>query len=72
LIYKIVTGKNAKQLRELNNIPDGESVRGVLSAQEIKEVVKYERIVESLLELGKDYEEIKGILTDPNILKASS
>ncbi|MEN6313263.1 MAG: antA/AntB antirepressor family protein [Clostridiaceae bacterium] len=68
LVYKIVTGKNAKQLRELYGLSKDDSVRACLSPQEIKEVMNYERIIESLLEFGQDYEGVKTILSNPNLL----
>jgi phage anti-repressor protein len=68
LVYKIVTGKNAKQLRELYGLSKDSSIREVLSAQELKEVINYERIIESLLEFGQDYEGVKTILSKPELL----
>jgi phage anti-repressor protein len=69
LVYKIVTGKNAKQLRELYGLSRDESVRSCLSQVELKEVMNYERIIESLLEFGQNYEGVKEILSKPNLLK---
>jgi phage anti-repressor protein len=69
LVYKIVTGKNAKQLRELYGLSKDESVRSCLSQVELKEVMNYERIIESLLEFGQNYEGVKEILSKPNLLK---
>jgi phage anti-repressor protein len=68
IIYKVVTGKNAVQLRVQYGLAKKESVTPYLSLQEQKEVVTYERIVESLLELGKDYKDVKTILENPNLL----
>jgi phage anti-repressor protein len=68
LVYKIVTGKNAKQLRELHGLSKDDSVRACLSQQEIKEVMNYERIIESLLEFGQDYEGVKTVLSNPSLL----
>lgn len=69
LVYKIVTGKNAKQLRELYGLSKDDTVRESLTPQELKEVVNYERIIESLLEFGQDYDGVKEILSKPNLLK---
>ncbi len=69
LVYKIVTGKNAKQLRELYGLSKDDSVRSVLAPQELREVISYERIIESLLELGKEYDNIKDVLTNPSMFK---
>jgi phage anti-repressor protein len=68
LVYKIVTGKNAKQLRELYGLSKDSSVREALSAQELKEIINYERIIESLLEFGQDYEGVKAVLSKPELL----
>ena len=70
IIYKVVTGKNAAQLRVQYGLAKKESVVPYLSLQEQKEVATYERIVESLLELGKDYADVKEIITSPNLLNS--
>jgi predicted patatin/cPLA2 family phospholipase len=65
LVYKIVTGKNAKQLRELYGLSQDDNVRSKLSPQELREVMNFERIIESLLELGHNYDNIKDIVSAP-------
>lgn len=65
LIYKHVTGYNAKQLRELNDKPKDFNVRELLTPQQLKEVMKYESIIQGLLQLGQDYQGVKAILDNP-------
>lgn len=65
LVYKHVTGYNAKQLREMYDKPKDFNVRELLSQQQLREVMRYESIIQGLLELGQDYDGVKAILTDP-------
>lgn len=65
LVYKHVTGYNAKQLRELNDKPKEFNVRELLTPQQLREVMRYESIIQGLLELGQDYEGVKAILDNP-------
>lgn len=62
LVYKHVTGYNAKQLREMYGKPKDFNVRGLLTPQQLREVVKYESIIQGLLQLGQDYQGVKAIL----------
>jgi len=65
LIYKHVTGYNAKQLRELYDKPTDYNVRDLLTPQQLKDVLKYESIIQGLLQLGQDYQGVKAILDNP-------
>lgn len=65
LVYKHVTGYNAKQLRELYEKPKNYNVRDLLTPQQLKEVLKYESIIQGLLQLGQDYSDVKAILDNP-------
>lgn len=65
LIYKHVTGYNAKQLREMNDRPKDSNVRELLTPQQLREVSKYESIIQGLLQLGQDYQGVKAILDNP-------
>jgi phage anti-repressor protein len=65
LVYKHVTGYNAKQLREMNDKPADFNIRELLTAQQLKEVLKYESIIQGLLQLGQDYSGVKAILDNP-------
>lgn len=65
LIYRHVTGYSAKQLRELHDKPSDYNVRDLLTPQQLKEAVKYESIIQGLLQLGQDYQGVKAILDNP-------
>lgn len=65
LVYKVVTGYNAKQLRVLYDKPKDYNVRELLTPQQIKEVMRYECIIQGLMNLGQDYQGVKTILENP-------
>ena len=65
LIYKHVTGYNAKQLREMYDKPTDFNVRELLTPQQLREVIRYEGIIQGLLQLGQDYDGVKAILDNP-------
>lgn len=65
LVYKVVTGYNAKQLRVLYDKPKDYNVRELLTPQQIKEVMRYECIIQGLMNLGQDYQGVKAILENP-------
>ena len=65
LVYKHVTGYNAKQLREMYDKPKDFNVRELLTQQQIREVMRYESIIQGLLNLGQDYRGVKAILDNP-------
>ena len=65
LVYKHVTGYNAKQLREMYDKPKDFNVRELLTPQQLREVAKYESIIQGLLQLGQDYQGVKAILNNP-------
>lgn len=66
LVYKHVTGYNAKQLREMYDKPKDFNVREILTPQQLKEVIRYESIIQGLLQLGQDYHGVKVILDNPS------
>lgn len=65
LVYKHVTGYNAKQLREMYDKPKDFNVRELLTPQQLREVIRYENIIQGLLQLGQDYQGVKAILDNP-------
>lgn len=65
LVYKHVTGYNAKQLREIYGKPKDFNVRELLTPQQLREVIRYESIIHGLLQLGQDYQGVKEILDNP-------
>jgi phage regulator Rha-like protein len=62
LAYKVVFGKNAKQLREEYGISTKDDLRNRFSADELDRVLKIERQISVLMDLGNDYHTIKDIL----------
>lgn len=65
LVYKHVTGYNAKQLREMYDKSKDFNVRELLTPQQLREVIRYESIIQGLLHLGQDYQGVKAILDNP-------
>ena len=65
LVYKQVTGYTAKKLREIYDKPADYNVRDLLTPQQLKEILKYESIIQGLLQLGQDYTGVKAILDNP-------
>lgn len=64
LIYKVVFGKNAKQLREEYRISKQDNLRNFFSQEELAKVKSVEMVVSGLVDCGWGYEEIKGFVTD--------
>jgi phage regulator Rha-like protein len=59
LVYKIVFGKNSKQLREEYGLGKNDDLRNRFTADELELVELLERQVSVLIELGHDYQSIK-------------
>lgn len=70
LIYKIVFGRNAKQLREEYGITKKDNLRDRFSYQDNENIARLERQVGSMLELGYDYYTIKDALMNKYIKSA--
>jgi phage regulator Rha-like protein len=58
LVYKIVFGKNSKQLREEYGLGKNDDLRNRFTADELELVELLERQVSVLIELGHDYQSI--------------
>lgn len=76
LVYKLVTGYTAKEIREMKGLDEKANIRPHLSEDELGKIVKYERIIQSCLSVGMDYEDIKTSLTNlsvgrPAVLKGA-
>lgn len=56
---------HAKQLREIYDKPKDFNVRELLTPQQLREVIRYESIIQGLLHLGQDYQGVKAILDNP-------
>lgn len=59
LVYKTIFDKNATQMKELYELEKGESLRDSLTTEDLKKVVNVEKTIAVLIQLDKDYQEIK-------------
>lgn len=64
IIYKVVFGKSAKQLREEYGITKKDMLRDYFSREELEKVQSIEMIVSGLVKCGWGYNEIKGFITN--------
>ena len=62
IVYKVVFGKTAKQLREEYGITKKDNLRDCFNADEISKVQSVEMIVSGLMNCGWGYDEIKGFI----------
>lgn len=62
LVYETIFGINAAQLKQLYEVGRNEALRDFFSTEDLKKVVKVERVIASLLSLDKSYSEIEGEL----------
>lgn len=63
LVYKIVFGKNTKQLKEFHGISKTDNLRNRFTSAELGRVEKLEGQVSSLIDLDYDYYAIKDIIS---------
>jgi len=63
LVYKIVFGKNAKQLREFHGIGKTDNLRNRFTSSELKQVEMIEGQISSLIDLDYDYKMVKDIVS---------
>lgn len=64
IVYKVIFGKNAKQLREEYGISKKDNLRDYFSKEELEQVQSIEMIVSGLVNCGWGYDEIKGFITN--------
>ena len=62
IVYKVVFGKTAKQLREEYGITKKDNLRDYFNSDEISKVQSLEMIVSGLMNCGWGYDEIKGFI----------
>ena len=62
IVYKVVFGKTAKQLREEYGITKKGNLRDYFNSDEISKVQSVEMIVSGLMNCGWGYDEIKGFI----------
>lgn len=65
VVYKVIFGKSAKQLREEHGISKKDNLRDYFSKEELERVQSIEMIVSGLVNCGWGYDEIKGFITNP-------
>ncbi len=64
LVYKVVFGKNAKQLREEYGIGRCDDMRDLFSQEELAKVKSVEMIVSGLVDCGWGYNEVKELVSN--------
>jgi Rha family phage regulatory protein len=64
IVYKVVFGKSAKQLREEYGISKTDNLRDLFSEEELAKVQSIEMIVSGLVNCGWGYNDIKGFITN--------
>lgn len=68
-IYNVITRENPsegfKPEREMYDKPKNFNVRELLTPQQIRKVMRYESIIQGLLNFGQDYHGVKAILDNP-------
>ena len=64
IVYKVVFGKTAKQLREEYGITKKDNLRDYFNSDEISKVQSVEMIVSGLVNFGWVYDEIKGFIAN--------
>lgn len=62
MIYKVVFGKNAKQLREEYGITKQDNLRDLFSQEELAKVKSVEMVVSGLVDCGWGYDDIKAFV----------
>lgn len=67
-IYKVLFGKNAKQLREELGIGKKDNLRDYLSAEELKAIQSMECLVSGLVDCGWGYDQIKEFIQQNNTM----
>lgn len=65
-IYKVLFGKNAKQLREELGISKKENMRDYLSTEELRAIQSMECLVSGLVDCGWGYDQIKQFIQTTN------
>ena len=68
LAYKVVTGKNAAQLRKERNAGRKAAAIDYMASGEIEAVAKLESKIGVLLEMGMDYYQVKALLLNRQML----
>lgn len=64
IIYKVVFGKRAKELREEYGITKKDNLRDCFSTEELAKIQSVEMVVSGLVNCGWGYDEIKSFITN--------
>lgn len=67
-IYKVLFGKNTKQLREEFGIGQKENLRDYLSEEQLRETQSMECLVRGLVDCGWGYDQIRETILDKGIM----
>lgn len=67
-IYKVLFGKNAKQMREALGVGKKENLRDFLSAEELRAIQSMECLVGGLIDCGWGYDQIKEFIQQNNTM----
>lgn len=59
MIYRVLFGKTAKQMREENGLTKRDNLRDLFTEEELKAVQSKERLVSGLIDCGWGYQQIK-------------
>ena len=65
-IYKVIFGKNAKQLREQFTISSKENLRDYFKEEKLKAVQSMECMVSGLVDCGWGYNKVKSFIEQTN------
>lgn len=68
LAYKVTIGKNAAQLRKERNAPKNAAAIDYMTADEIARVTKSQYQIGVLVEMGMDYQQIKALLVNRQMI----
>lgn len=71
-IYKVLFGKNAKQLREELGISKKGNLRDYLSTEELKAIQSMECLVSGLVDCGWGYDEVKEFIQTTNTVRIAA
>lgn len=59
LVYKVLFDSNSKKMREMYELDKKDPLRDYLTTEDLRKVVNVERTISVLIQLGKEYKEIK-------------
>ena len=71
-IYKVLFGKNAKQLREELGIGTNENLRDHLTLEELRAIQSMECLASGLVDCGWGYEQVKDFIQQNNTMRIAA